>query len=103
MLPFIILDVDSPHNAFLSRLALAEFWATLIPWCLTSKFPTDNDVGVLYSDQATGCACYIAELREAQRKEKGKGIDKSFTSKQSKIDNQHLGLGSGTIVGSITI
>ena len=76
ILPFIVLDVDSPYNVFLGRPTLAEFRGALAPWCLTLKFPTDNGVGVVHDDQATGRACYAAELREAQLKEKGKGMDK---------------------------
>ena len=77
ILPFIVLDVDSPYNVFLGRLALAEFRAALAPWCLTLKFPTDSGVGVVHGDQATGRTCYVAELREAQRREKGKVADRS--------------------------
>ena len=77
ILPFIVLDVDSPYNVFLSRLALVEFRTALAPWYLTLKFLIDNGVGVVHGDQATGQTCYVAELREAQRKEKGKVVDKS--------------------------
>ena len=35
ILPFIVLDVDSPYNVFLGRPALAEFGVALAPWCLT--------------------------------------------------------------------
>ena len=76
-LPFIVLDDDSPYNVFLGRPALEEFRAALAPWCLTLKFPTDKGVGVVHGDQATSRTCYMAELREAQRREKGKVVDNS--------------------------
>ena len=41
------------------------------------KFPTDKGVGVVHGDQATGRACYVAELREAQRREKEKVANSS--------------------------
>ena len=63
ILSFIVLDIESPYNAFLGRPALADFRAALAPWCLTLKFPTDNGVGVIHGDQSTGRACYVAELR----------------------------------------
>ena len=73
MLPFVVMDVDSPYNAFLGRPALAAFRAALAPWCLTLKFPTDRGVGVVHGDQVSGRACYVAELREARQRDKGKG------------------------------
>ena len=75
ILPFVVLDVDSPYNVFLGRPALAEFRAALAPWCLTLKFPTDKGVGIVHGDQAAGRSCYVAELREAHRREKGKVAD----------------------------
>ena len=72
------LDIPSPYNAFLVRPALAEFRVAIAPWCLTLKFPTDHGIGVVQGDQAAGRACYVAELREAQRKEKGKGVEESL-------------------------
>ena len=74
---FIVLDVHSLYNVFLGRPALEEFKAALAPWCLTLKFSTDKGVGVVHGDQATGRACYVAELREAQCREKGKVADSS--------------------------
>jgi hypothetical protein len=44
---------------------------------LALNFPTNNEVGVTHGDQVTGPACYMAKMREARRKEKGKGVDKS--------------------------
>ena len=51
ILQFVVLDVESPYNAFLGRPALAEFRAIIAPWCLTLKFPTVNGVGVVQGDQ----------------------------------------------------
>jgi len=65
MLPFIVLDVNSPHNALLGLSALVEFRAALVPWCLTLKFTTNRSVGVVHEDRVFGQACYVAELREA--------------------------------------
>lgn len=39
MLQFIVLDINSPYNAFLDRAALTEFSAAISPWCLTFKLP----------------------------------------------------------------
>ena len=78
LLQFIVLDIASPYNAFLGRPALAEFRAAIAPWCLTLKFPTDHGIGIVQGDQAAGRACYVAELREAQKKEKGKGVEESL-------------------------
>ena len=64
MLQCIVLDIDSPYNAFLGRPALAEFRIAIVPWCLTLKFPTDHGIGIFQGDQATARACYVAELRE---------------------------------------
>ena len=83
ILPFIVLHFDSPYNIFLGRPALVEFRAALAPWCLTLKFPTDSGVGVVHGDQATGRACYAAELREARRREKGKVADRSIRSRNA--------------------
>ena len=85
MLQFVVLDIDSPYNAFLGRPALAEFRAAIAPWCLTLKFPTDHGVGVIQRDQAAGRACYVAELRGVQRKEKGKGVEESLCVRS--VDN----------------
>ena len=63
ILPFVVLDVESHYNAFLGRPALAEFRACIAPWCLLLKFPTDSGVGTMRGDQATGRACYVAELK----------------------------------------
>ena len=78
LLQFVVLDIASPYNAFLGRPALAEFRAAIAPWCLTLKFPTDHGIGIVQGDQAAGRACYVAELREAQKKEKGKGVEESL-------------------------
>lgn len=40
-----------------------------------SEVSTDNGVGVVHGDQTTGRICYVAELRDAQCKEKGKGVE----------------------------
>ena len=85
MLQFVVLEIDSPYNAFLGRPALAEFKAAIAPWWLTLKFPTDHGIGVVQGDQASGRACYVAELRGAQRKEKGKGVEESLCVRS--IDN----------------
>ena len=63
ILPFVVLDVELPYNAFLGRPALAEFRACIAPWCLLLKFPTDSGVGTMRGDQAMGRACYMAELK----------------------------------------
>ena len=78
MLQFVVLDIHSPYNAFLGRPALAEFRAAIAPWCLTLKFLTDHGIGVIQGDQAAERACYVAELCEAQRREKGKGVEESL-------------------------
>ena len=63
MLQFVVLDVDSPYNAFLGRPALAEFRVCIAPWCLLLKFPTEAGTGVMRGDQVSGRGCYVAELR----------------------------------------
>ena len=63
MLQFVVLDVDSPYNAFLGRPALVEFRACIAPWCLLLKFPTEAGTGVMRGDQVSGRACYVAELK----------------------------------------
>ena len=63
ILPFVVLDVESPYNAFLGRPALAEFRACIAAWCLLLNFPTDSGIGVMRGDQATGRACYMTELK----------------------------------------
>lgn len=50
-MPFVLLDIYSSYNAILDRPALAECRAAIAPWCLTFKFPTENDVRVVYGDQ----------------------------------------------------
>ena len=84
MLLFIVMDIESPYNAILGRPALADFRAALAPWCLTLKFPTDNGVGVVHGDQSTDRVCYVAELRDINRKEKGKGVEKPVRIQEPK-------------------
>ena len=72
MLQFVVLDVDSPYNAFLGRPALAKFRACIAPSCLLLKFPTKAGTGVMRGDQVSGWACYVAELKMLM---KGLNID----------------------------
>ena len=76
MLPFIVVDIESPYNCILGRPALADFRATLAPWCLTLKFPTDKGVGVVYGDQPVARMCYYSEWKSFHRHEKGKDVEK---------------------------
>lgn len=84
MLPFVVMDVNSLYNAFLSRPALAEFKAAITFWCLTLEFSTKNGVGIIHGDQATGHARNVAELRDAQRRKKGKDVEKPLCIKTNK-------------------
>jgi len=70
---FVIVDEFSAYNAFLGRPTLAAFKAILAPWCLTMKFPTESGVGVVKGDQSAGRECYLVEVKEVKKKEKGKG------------------------------
>ena len=63
ILPFVVLDVESPYNAFLGRPALAKFRACIAPWCLLLKFPTEAGIGIVRGDQVAARACYVAELK----------------------------------------
>ena len=63
ILPFVVLDVESPYNAFLGRPALAKFRACIAPWCLLLKLPMEAGVGVVRGDQVAARACYVAELK----------------------------------------
>lgn len=78
MLQFVVLDIHSPYNAFMGQPAHAEFRATIAPWCLTLKFLTNNGVGIVHGDQAARHACYVAKLRDAQWREKGKDVEGSL-------------------------
>ena len=69
---FVIVDEMSAYNAFLGRPALAAFKVYLAPWCLLMKFPTDRGVRIVKGDQSTARECYLTELREAKKREKGK-------------------------------
>ena len=72
ILPFVVLDIESPYNAFLGRPALAKFRACIAPWFLLLKFPTEAGVGIVRGDQVAARACYIAELKLLR---KGKDIE----------------------------
>lgn len=39
------------------------------------KLPIDSGVGIVHGDQVAGCGCYVTELKEAMRKEKGKSVE----------------------------
>ena len=82
---FVIVDEFSAYNAFLGRPTLAAFKAILAPWCLTMKFPTDNGVGVVKGDQNAGRECYLIELREARKREMGKGAAAPVRIKESTL------------------
>ena len=73
MILFIVMDIDLPYNAIIGRQAIADFRATLAPWRLTLKFPTDNRIGLEHGDQSADCVCYVTGLREFNRKDK-KGV-----------------------------
>lgn len=70
---FVVLDGFSTYNAFLGRPALSDFKAVMAIWCLKLKFPTRERVGVVEGNQSMSRVCYIAELREMKRLDKGKG------------------------------
>ena len=69
----MVLDGYSAYNAFLGRPALSDFRAATAIWCLKLKFPTPAGVGVVDGDQSMSRECYVTELREMRRLEKGKG------------------------------
>ena len=72
---FVIVDEFSAYNAFLGRPTLAAFKIILAPWCLTMKFPTECGVGIVKGDQGAGRECYLIELKESKKKEKGKVVE----------------------------
>lgn len=78
---FVVLDIFTTYNAFLTQLDLAIFQTVIAPWCLMMKFPTDNGVGVVQGDQGLECECYVAKLKEAKRHEKEKGMEKTLCIK----------------------
>jgi len=47
------------------------------------KFPTDNGVGEIEGDQDVARDCYVTELRENWRKEKGKDARAALCFKNS--------------------
>ena len=63
ILPFVVVGIESPYNAFLGRPALAKFRACIAPWCLLLKFPTEAGIGIVRGDQVAARACYVAELK----------------------------------------
>lgn len=67
-----MLDGFSAYNAFLGRPALSDFRAVTAIWCLKLKFPTPDGVGVVEGNQSMSRECYVAELREMKRLDKGK-------------------------------
>jgi len=75
------MDVDSPYNAFLGRLAFAEFRACIAPWCLLLKFPMEEGVGVVRGNRVAGWACYQDKWKKVRVKEKGEATDNSSPSK----------------------
>lgn len=76
IVPFVVLNIYSAYSTFLGRSTLSR--AAIAPWCLTLKFSTKNDVGVVHEDQGLGHECYVVELREARRREKGKDAKGAF-------------------------
>ena len=71
---FVLIDGPSAYNAFLGRPALSDFQITLAPWCLKMKFPTSEGVGEVEGDQDIARDCYVTELRQNTRREKGKDV-----------------------------
>jgi len=84
---FFLIYSHSAYNAFLGRLALSDFQIVLAPWCLKIKFPTDNGLGEIEGNQDAPRYCYVTELRENQKREKGKGVRLPSASKIQKHSN----------------
>jgi len=80
---FVLIDIHSAYNAFLGRPALSDFQIVLAPWCLKMKFLTDNGVGEVEGNQDVARDCYVTELRENRKREKGKGVEAALCVKNS--------------------
>jgi len=78
---FVLIENHSAYNAFLGRPALSDFQIVLAPWCLKMKFPTDNGVGEVEGDQDAARDCYVTELRNNRRKNKGKDAETTLCMK----------------------
>ena len=47
-----------------------------------NEFPTDNGVGEIEGDQDAARDCYVTELRNNRRKDKGKDAETSLCKKK---------------------
>lgn len=61
-----IFIFDLISFCFLGRPTLIYFRPALALWCLTKKFPTENNIGVVKGDQEMAREYYMTELREAK-------------------------------------
>jgi len=78
---FLIVDCLSAYNAFLGRPGLTALRATTAVWCLTMKFPTPQGTGVVRGDQVAARKCYVAEVDNARKVHKGKGVEPEYCVK----------------------
>ena len=78
---FVLIENHSAYNAFLGRPALSDFQIVLAPWCLKMKLSTDNEIGEVEGDQDAARDCYVTELRNNRRKNKGKDAETTLCMK----------------------
>ncbi|XP_042459248.1 uncharacterized protein LOC122042916 [Zingiber officinale] len=64
---FIAADAPSAYNVILGRPTLNEFWAVISTYCQKIKFPMDDKVGEVRSDQLTARRCYVEMVRSETR------------------------------------
>uniref|UniRef100_A0A803PRF4 Uncharacterized protein n=1 Tax=Cannabis sativa TaxID=3483 RepID=A0A803PRF4_CANSA len=67
MATFIIVDVKSPYNVMLRRLALYDLLAISLIYNLSVNFPMTTGIDFLHRNQGTACECYNTLLSLAKK------------------------------------
>lgn len=75
MTMFLVVDVPSAYNIFLSRPFLSAFMVMASPYYQKLKFPIGRMVGEVQGDQKAARGCYVEMVKEDQKKVYTKGIE----------------------------
>ncbi|RYE03027.1 MAG: hypothetical protein EOP33_09865, partial [Rickettsiaceae bacterium] len=59
MVPFLVVDQESPYNVIIGRPTLNRLRAITSTYHLLVKFPTEEGIGVMAGDQTQARICYV--------------------------------------------
>ena len=59
MVPFLVVDYESPYNVIIGRPTLNRLRAITSTYHLLVKFPYEKEIGILVGDQSHAKICYI--------------------------------------------